>query len=115
MMRNRLTTWVGVAGFEPAASSSRSQLVTWAAGDEASLAWESPSVWVRWCPSLMAAIATHLVTRALSCLAGEWLLRRSFRTTSYLPWPSSANMAVLPECPLLALISPTLWHGRGTG
>ncbi len=52
---------------------------------------------------------------AVRISAGERLLRRSFRITSYLPWPSSANMVVLPECPLLALISPTFWHGRGTG
>jgi hypothetical protein len=48
---------------DSAASWSRSQLATWTVRDEASLTWESPSIGVRWCPSLATAIVTHLVTR----------------------------------------------------
>ena len=56
-------TWVGVAGFEPAASSSRSQVQTRTASAAASLAWDRPSVGVRWRPPLSVAIVTHFVTQ----------------------------------------------------
>jgi hypothetical protein len=54
---------VGVAGFEPAASSSRSQVVVSTASAASCLTWERPSVDVRWRPPLAVAIVTHLVTR----------------------------------------------------
>jgi hypothetical protein len=57
-------TWVGVAGFEPAASSSRSQVSGSAASTSACLTWERPSVDFRWGPPLVVAIVTHLVTRS---------------------------------------------------
>ena len=61
---------VGVAGFEPAASSSRSQVPARTASAAACLTWEAPSVGVRWRPSLPVAIVTHLVTqlRSLTCV-----------------------------------------------
>jgi hypothetical protein len=58
-------TWVGVAGFEPAASSSRSQVASLSASAAARLAWDRPSVDVRWRPPLSVAIVTHFVTRWL--------------------------------------------------
>jgi len=54
---------VGVAGFEPAASSSRSQVAVRAACAAACLTWERPSVSVYWRPPLAVAVVTHLVTR----------------------------------------------------
>jgi hypothetical protein len=54
---------VGVAGFEPAASSSRSQVPIRTASAAACLTWEALSVDVRWRPRLSAVIVTHLVTR----------------------------------------------------
>jgi hypothetical protein len=77
MMRNEPLTWVGVAGFEPAASSSRRQVAVPTASGAACSTWESPSVNVRWCPLLAMAIVTHLVTRSLASLSHEWLLRRT--------------------------------------
>jgi len=56
-------SWVGVAGFEPAASSSRSQVVLWAARTGACLTWQTPSADVRWRPWWFAVIVTQLVTR----------------------------------------------------
>jgi len=54
---------VGVAGFEPAASSSRSQVRIPTASTVACLTLERLSVSVRWCPPLPVAVVTHLVTR----------------------------------------------------
>jgi hypothetical protein len=59
----RPLTLVGVAGFEPAASSSRSQVQTRTASTAAFLAWDGPSVGVRWRPPLSVAIVTHFVIR----------------------------------------------------
>ncbi len=56
-------TWVGVAGFEPAASSSRSQVQTRTASAAARLAWDRPSVGVRWRPPLAVAIVTWSLSR----------------------------------------------------
>jgi nitroimidazol reductase NimA-like FMN-containing flavoprotein (pyridoxamine 5'-phosphate oxidase superfamily) len=47
---------VGVAGFEPAASSSRSQVQTWTASTAARMTWDRPSVTVRWRPLLSVAM-----------------------------------------------------------
>ena len=68
---------VGVAGFEPAASSSRSQVAVPTASGAACLTWERPSVSVRWCPLLAVVIVTHLVTRSLLSGCRARLLRRS--------------------------------------
>jgi len=46
-----------------AASSSRSQVQTRTASTAASLAWDRPSVGVRWRPPLAVAVVTHFVTR----------------------------------------------------
>jgi hypothetical protein len=54
---------VGVAGFEPAASSSRSQVAIPVSRVAVSLTWERLSVSVRWRPPLAVAIVTQLVTR----------------------------------------------------
>jgi len=45
-------SWVGVAGFQPAASSSRSQVAARAVSFAACLTYEQPSIGVRQCPSL---------------------------------------------------------------
>jgi hypothetical protein len=66
---------VGVAGFEPAASSSRSQVLTGTASAAARLAWDRPSVDVRWRPPSAVAIVTHLVTRSLRSRCRERLLK----------------------------------------
>ena len=52
-----------MAGFEPAASSSRSQVGKRAASTPAHLTCEQPSITVRWCPSPAAGVVTQLVTR----------------------------------------------------
>jgi hypothetical protein len=52
----------GVAGFESEASSSQSQSAMRTARTRPRLTWEAASISVRWCPSLAAAIVTHLVT-----------------------------------------------------
>jgi hypothetical protein len=62
-MSQMLYELVGVAGFEPAASSSRSQVASRAASTAACLTWERPSIDVRWRSPLTMAIVTHLVTR----------------------------------------------------
>ena len=58
--------WVGVAGFETAASSSRSQVQVRAASVAAHLACDRLSVDVRWRPPLSVAIVTQFVTRSLA-------------------------------------------------
>jgi hypothetical protein len=68
MTRNEPLTWVGVAGFEPAASSSRSQLAMRTARAAVSLTWEATSADIRRGPSLTTAIVTHLVTRSCCTL-----------------------------------------------
>jgi len=55
---------VGVVGFEPVASSSRSQVQTRTASAAARLTWDRPSVSAPWRPPLSVAIVTHLVTRS---------------------------------------------------
>ena len=67
--RNWPVSWVGVAGFEPAASSSRSQVAARTASSAACLTWERSSVSVRCRPLLAMVIGTHLVIRLL---AGRW-------------------------------------------
>ena len=57
-----LSELVGVAGFEPAASSSRSQRAMRAARAAARLAWEATSADVHWRPLLSVVIVTQLVT-----------------------------------------------------
>jgi len=52
-----------LAGFEPAASSSRSQVAASAASPAACLSWEPSSVSVRLRPRLATGVVTHLVTR----------------------------------------------------
>jgi hypothetical protein len=64
-MRHMPSELVGVAGFEPAASSSRSQLAMRTTTASACLTWELPSIGVRWRPLLSVVIVTHLVTRSL--------------------------------------------------
>ena len=54
---------VGVAGFEPAASSSRSQVQTGATCGLARVACARPSVGVRRRPPSAVAIVTHFVTQ----------------------------------------------------
>jgi hypothetical protein len=61
---------VGVAGFEPAASSSRSQLGVRTARAAVCLTWEAPSIGVRGHPLLATAMVTHLVTRSSRLLDG---------------------------------------------
>ena len=51
---------------KPAASSSRSQVQAGAASAAAYLAWDRPSVGVRWRPWLSLAIVIHFVTRPLA-------------------------------------------------
>ena len=68
-------TWVGVAGFEPAASSSRSQVAVRAARAAACLNWQRSSVSVRWRPRLAVVIVTHLVTRSFGSRCREALLK----------------------------------------
>src|SRR6516162_4148971 len=65
-MRNRPLTWVGVAGFEPAASSSRSQVRRPRWCGFSYLTWARASVSVRWCMWVCAAIVTQLVTQLVS-------------------------------------------------
>ena len=63
-------TWVGVAGFEPAASSSRSQVPAGTTSVAACLAWDRPSMNVRWRPPSAVAIVTHLATQSLCVVDG---------------------------------------------
>jgi hypothetical protein len=66
MTRNEPLTCVGVAGFEPAASSSRSQVTESVGSASAFLTCNASSISVPWRPSLATAVVTHLVTQALS-------------------------------------------------
>jgi len=59
---------VRVAGFEPAASSSQSQLTVRAASVTERLTWDPPSVSVRRRPLLAVALVTHFVTPLLTRL-----------------------------------------------
>lgn len=65
---------IGVAGFEPATSSSRSQVTMRTASAPACLTCEQPSVNVRWCPSLASGAVTHFVTRPPDLGDGDPLL-----------------------------------------
>ena len=67
------STWVGVAGFEPAASSSRSQVAVLTARAAACLAWETLSADVRWRPWLSVAIVTWLLGRSRAGIASGGL------------------------------------------
>lgn len=57
-----LLTWAGVAGFEPAAASSRRQVAAWAASTAARVTCGRPSVRVRWRPPLPVAIVAQFAT-----------------------------------------------------
>jgi len=70
---------VGVAGFEPAASSSRRQVHAWRASAAACLTWPRPSISVHWRPPTSVAIVTHLVTRSLVARRRRRWLDRSSR------------------------------------
>jgi hypothetical protein len=61
----RWAPWVAVlcAFMLHVAPSSRSQVQTRTASAAVSLAWDRPSVGVRWRPPLSVAIVTHFVTR----------------------------------------------------
>ena len=63
---------VGVAGFEPAASSSRSQVAARATSAATRVACGRLSVGVRWRPPLAVAIVTHFVTQSW-CVRGRLL------------------------------------------
>ena len=68
------------------ASSSRSQVQTRTASAAARLAWDRPSVGVRWRPPLAVAIVTHLVTQSFlraqtACWLGTLGLRMTRRLT----------------------------------
>jgi hypothetical protein len=63
------------------ASSSRSQVQTRTASAAVRLAWDRPSVGVRWRPPLAVVIVTHLVTRPLASRCSERLFRRSSRAS----------------------------------
>ena len=80
-------TWVGVAGFEPAASSSRSQVAVLTTSVAACLTWDRPSVSVRWRPLLVVVIVTQLVTRSLAGRCRERLLRSHFTVGTDLDVP----------------------------
>ena len=58
-------TWVGVAGFESAASSSRSQRATWPTTALLCLTCLAPSVDVLWRPLVSVAAVTELATHRL--------------------------------------------------
>jgi hypothetical protein len=64
---------VGVAGFEPAASSSRSQVPTRTARAATCLIWEAASMAVRWRPPPVMAIVTHLDTRSGRRPSAPWM------------------------------------------
>ncbi len=83
---------VGVAGFEPAASSSRSQVAVWTASAASCLTWERSSVSVRWRPPLALAIVTHLVTR----------LRADFGLATWMQTTGAALLAV-KRCSLVRM------------
>ena len=73
---------VGVAGFEPAASSSRSQVAARTASIAACLTSERPSMGVRWCLPREPVIVTHSVTRSRARARLErvtYFLRRKSR------------------------------------
>jgi hypothetical protein len=59
------------------ASSSRSQVQTRTASAAARLAWDRPSVDVRWRPPLSVAIVTHLVTQSPGRTRTAYSSRRS--------------------------------------
>ena len=63
------------------ASSSRSQVQTRTASAAASLAWERPSLGVRWRPPLTVAIVIHVVTE-------------SFVRARMACWPGSRYMTI---------------------
>jgi hypothetical protein len=63
-------TWVGVAGFEPAASSSRSQVAKRIVSAAARLTCGRQSIGVCQCPSLAPGAVTYFVTRS-AALAGD--------------------------------------------
>jgi hypothetical protein len=86
---------VGVAGFEPAASSSRSHLATSTATAWSCPTWAASSANVRCCLPLMIPMVTRLVTRlqraALEAQALNYLIRRVLRTHR-LPAQMSADL-----------------------
>lgn len=72
---------VGMAGFEPAASSSRSQVPAGTTSVAACLVWDRQSMDVRQRPPSAVVIVTHLVTESLCVLDG--LLAWHARSTHY--------------------------------
>jgi hypothetical protein len=61
---------VGVAGFEPAASSSRTQVAVRTARAVVRLIWERPSVNIRQRPATNVPVVTQLVTRLAGSRSG---------------------------------------------
>jgi hypothetical protein len=89
-LRNRAAAHgltVGVAGFEPAASSSRSQVISCATSAAGCLTWGRPSVDVHWCPQEAVAIATH------------WLLGSGHAST----WPPGRQLLRGPSARIMVL------------
>ena len=96
-------TWVGVAGFEPAASSSRSQVPMRTTSAVARLAREAPSLgvcwrlsrWVRWWRSLLTwLLAPHMPGGSARQAFFSFMLRSLPREMT-IAWTSSRGVWIL--------------------
>jgi hypothetical protein len=94
---------VGVAGSEPAASLSRSQVPAQTASAAARLAWDTPSVDVRWRPPLAVAIVTHFVTQPLYVHSGGNYAGICSSRTSRRSSVAEALIVVAPTHPTITM------------
>ncbi len=92
-----------MAGFEPAASSSRCEVAVPTASAAACLTWEPLSVGVRWGPLQATGVVTHLVTR----FRGAFCLSTWMRTTGAL--------LVARHRPIVIRVLEIAQDGRGAG
>ena len=101
---------VGVAGFEPAASSSRSQLATWTARAVPCPTWEASSVGVRCRPLLSVVIVTHLVTRSLASRCRG--LRKALHSAHLRPGPPTLLIRTTYPCRATMPGTPAIEDGQ---
>ena len=93
---------VGVAGFEPAASSSRTQVTESVGSASALLTCNASSIGVPWRPSLATVVVTHLVTQAFRLAQGALVLNPLMRSSGQVVQDRPGGSALWTDVPDLS-------------
>jgi len=101
-----------IISFEPAASSSGSQVAARAASAAARMAWGTPSVHVRWRPPLSVAIVTQFVTRSLASRWWSTAVPHTLSASARLS-PAKVNTVRDLGCPSSVVRTERLWLRSG--